>query len=259
MQPIKIKFRSTQNINIHKMQSNILKTLTILLLSLSTLQAQEKLKIFKFDPLPLVTSALSFGIESFNEDRSRSTEFHLGIRYKKDNDNYYASPIIINNVPQDYQSDWKGLFASVERRFYVPAFKDKGANFLNQESSQSGVYFSPSLRLDFNNNDYAESVSEYVYNSDTKFDEYVQTARVGNTNYFGIMPAMNFGVQFTLFQYAYIDLHIGGGIRIQSVDENQIIGPNYSNNYNYNNNAITTFVTKEGVQPTGGITFGLKL
>jgi hypothetical protein len=236
------------------------KTTTLLLITLlisSTLKAQEKLKIFKFDPLPLATSALSFGLETFNEDRSRSTEIHLGVRYKKDNDNYYGGPIYINNLAQDLHSDWKGLFASVERRFYVPAFKDRGANFFNQESSQSGVYFSPSLRLDFNNNDYAESVSEYVNNPVTKVDEYVQTLRVGNSNYFGIMPAMNFGVQFTIFQYAYIDLHIGGGIRVQSVDENQDIGPNYSNNYN--SNAITTFVTKEGVQPTGGITIGLKL
>ena len=238
------------------MKANFLKTLTILLLSISSLHAQEKLKIFKFDPLPLATSALSFGIESFNEDRSRSTEFHLGIRYKKDND-YYVGFTNINGAGVDLFSDWKGLFASVERRFYVPAFKDRSANFFNQENSQSGVYFSPSLRLDFNNNDYVESTSTYVFNPSTKQDEYVQSIRSGNTNYLGIMPAMNFGVQFTIFQYAYIDLHIGGGIRIQDENKNNTIGPSKSNNYN--NNAITTFVTKEGVQPTGGITFGLKL
>jgi hypothetical protein len=222
----------------------------------SIAHAQEKLKIFKFDPLPLVTSALSFGIENFNEDRSRSTVFHLGIRYKKDNDNY-GNPVILNNVQQSLYSDWKGLFATVERRFYVPSFKDKGANFLNSEASQSGVYFSPSLRLDVNQNDYARNSYGYIHNPISGQQDYVDTFSSGKTNFIGIMPAMNFGVQFTIFQYAYIDLHIGGGIRVQNTTEKDGVG--FPSSYNNYANSITTFVTKEGVQPTGGITFGLKL
>lgn len=237
------------------------KLLILLLLSPVLLSAQQKadknLKVFKFDPLPLATSALSFGYETFNNDRSRSWEFHLALRYKTDTDFYYDRPAGADEL--EPFADWKGAMVSAERRFYVPQFKDRGPNIFNQEFSQSGVYFAPSLRFDFNQNKYDQGRYEYQYNPETDKSNYTLITDKGKVNYSSIMPALNFGVQFTIFQYAYIDLHVGGGIRFQSENilEQEKSGTNYS--YYNNDNAITTFVLKEGVQPTGGITFGLRL
>lgn len=235
-------------------------------MSIGQLAAQEttkekNLKVFKFDPLPLATSTLSFGVESFNADRTRSTEIHLGIRYRKDNDDYYYEvPVGVHAEPINQFSDWKGVTGTIARRFYVPAFRDREANILNQEASQSGVYFAPSLRLDFNQNEYDRSSYQYVsYDPDGKVDKYELMTRTGKINYLGAMPSLNFGVQFTVFQYAYIDLHVGGGVRIQSTNVLEETNTGTGNNYYYQDNAITTFVIKEGVQPTGGITFGLRL
>jgi hypothetical protein len=223
-------------------------------------QAQEKLKVFKFQPLPLATSMLAFGIESFNEDRTRSTVFNLGIRYKKDNDrNYsYAESSVGGGDFINQFSDWKGIMGSLERRFYVPEFMDKEANMLNQKGSQSGVYFSPSLRIDFNQSDYDRSYYNYIYIPETQTQTSELLANSGKINFIGIMPSLNFGVQFTIFQYAYIDLHIGGGIRVQweNLVEQQSSG---NNSYYREGGIIEGLVIKEGVQPTGGITFGLKL
>ena len=239
------------------------KVFTLLALTLvfvSKSQAQEKLKIFKFQPLPLATSMLAFGVENFNEDRTRSTVFNLGIRYKKDNDGgfSYAEPSINGGEYINQFSDWRGIMGSVERRFYVPAFKDKGANMLNQENSQSGVYFSPSVRVDYNQNEYDRSYFNYIYDSETDTQMSELRPNSGKVNFLGIMPAINLGVQFTIFQYAYVDLHIGGGIRVQwedAIEQNN----SRNNTYNRDGGIIQTLVTREGVQPTGGITFGLKL
>ena len=219
---------------------------------------ENNLKIFKFDPLPLATSALSFAYETFNDDRSRSWEFHLGLRYKTDSDFYYERPPGFDEL--EPFTDWKGAMGSVERRFYVPQFKDRGPNIFNQEFSQSGVYFAPSVRFDFNQNKYDQTRYEYQYNPESNKTDYKLFTDKGKINYASVMPALNFGVQFTIFQYAYLDLHVGGGIRFQSKNilEQEKSDSNYSNYYN-NDNAITTFVLKEGVQPTGGITFGLRL
>jgi hypothetical protein len=234
--------------------------LTLIFIFMSKGQAQEKLKVFKFQPLPLATSMLAFGVESFNEDRSRSMVFNLGIRYKKDNDRTYsyAESSVSGGDFINQFSDWRGIMGSVERRFYVPAFKDKGANMLNQEGSQSGVYFSPSLRVDYNQSDYDRSYYNYIYDQESQTQTSELLANNGKINYLGIMPALNFGVQFTIFQYAYIDLHIGGGIRVQWEDvvEQQ---SSRTNSYYRDGGIIEELVIKEGVQPTGGITFGLKL
>ncbi|WP_304238400.1 hypothetical protein [Jiulongibacter sediminis] len=235
--------------------------IALLLISSLAVFAQQKenknLKIFKFDPLPLATSALSFGYETFNTDRSRSWEFHLGLRYKTDDDFYYERPLGTEEL--EPFADWKGAMVSVERRFYVPQFKDRGPNIFNQEFSQSGVYFAPSVRFDFNQNKYDQSRYEYQYKPEATEADYTLITDTGKVNYASIMPALNFGVQFTIFQYAYLDLHVGGGIRFQSKNilEQQKTESTYSY-YNYDN-AITNFVLKEGVQPTGGITFGLRL
>ncbi|MGR3809382.1 hypothetical protein [Jiulongibacter sp. NS-SX5] len=225
---------------------------------LSYAQKEEKLKIFKFDPLPLTTSALSFGVESFNAERTRSMDIHLGLRYKKDNSTYYYETPV-GGEQLDPFTDWKGFQLTVARRFYVPAFKDRDPNIFNQETSQSGVYFAPSLRVDFNQNEYDQSRYVGQYKQETNTTEYILITDKGKTNYSAVMPALNFGVQFSLFQYGYIDLHVGGGIRFQSENtiNKEFTGVNSS--YYRSGDAINNFILKEGVQPTGGITFGLRL
>jgi hypothetical protein len=86
----------------------------------------------------------------------------------------------------------------------------------------------------------------------------------GRISYLGVMPNMNIGLQFTIFQNLYIDTYIGGGIRFLSqkkskeikdiVPQNVHLSGYYGGN---DNGALTTFVIREGVQPNFGFSLGL--
>ncbi len=220
----------------------------------------KNLHLFKFNPLQLVTSSLSFGYESFNKDMSRSTVVNLGIRYNNGNNNNYYGVNYDNITGQSIEqfSDWRGVTASIERRFYIPHMQQGKGDFLMSDRGKYGVYLSPSLRFDYNNNKYDASYFDYKYPQDGGNPETFRVTNTGNVNYVGIMPAMNFGIQFTLFQYAYIDMYVGGGIRLQNTKV--VSGNAPGTNYNYNNSGpIQSLVIKEGVQPTGGISIGLPL
>jgi hypothetical protein len=217
---------------------------------------EKNLTIFKFNPLQLATSSLSFSIEKFNQEKSRSSNFTFGVRYRDDDRNNYGS-YSPNGTTLDTYDKWKGLTGIYERRIYVPRFKDGRPNFINTESSQNGIYLAPSLRIDYTNRDFKNGGFEYVYDDMGKIISETVNYDSGVATYVGIMPSINLGVQFSIFQYGYIDLFVGGGLRIQSENiKNQVSDNRYSY---YNSNIITELVLSQGVRPNGGISFGVRI
>lgn len=219
-------------------------------------EKDKNLTIFKFNPLQLVTSSLSFSVEKFNYEQKRSNNLTIGIRYKDDVQNYYNNNIGANGDIIDNYDTWKGLTAIYERRIYVPRFKEGKPNFINTESSQNGVYLAPSLRVDYTNRSYSNGYFETKFDNTGNVVGESKIFNAGNVTYLGVMPAINLGIQFSIFQYGYIDLFVGGGVRFQ--DENikdQVVS---RNNYYGNSSAIDELVLREGVRPNGGISIGVK-
>ncbi|MBP8156582.1 MAG: hypothetical protein KAX81_06100 [Leadbetterella sp.] len=246
------------------MKNLLLAIFTIATITASAQQTEEKtLKIFKFQPFSLITGSMNFGEEIFNKSKTRSTVIGLGIRYINREDDIYDNYGAISSYKQN--SKWQGATASIERRFYVPGFfsGDK-YSFINNKS-KFGVYLSPGLKVEYNVNDYDKGSFYYLTDSTkpnnitSKF--YQNSGRVA---YLGVMPNMNIGMQFTIFQNLYIDTYIGGGIRFisqkKSKEIKDTIPPNV-NSFGYyganDNSALTTFVIKEGVQPNFGFSLGL--
>lgn len=221
-------------------------------------QDEKNLKIFKFNPLQLVTSSLSFSIESFNKEQSRSNNFTFGLRYKNDPNNYSFGPVVSpNGEVLDQRDDWKGVTGIYERRIYVPKFKEGKPNFINTESSQNGIYLAPSLRLDYTMRDYDLSFFEFQYDSNGRIIGETTNFNSGKATYLGIMPSINLGVQFSIFQYGYIDLFVGGGLRVQ-VENEEEIKRSSQNYYGIGSNNITDFVLNQGVLPNVGISVGVR-
>jgi hypothetical protein len=230
-----------------------------LALSINTFGQDEKpLKIFKFNPLQLATSSLSFSIEAFNKQQDRSNNFTIGLRYRNDFDNYGYNPVSVSGNEIKQKDDWKGLTAVYERRFYVPKFKDGKPNFINTESSQNGIYLAPSLRLDYTQRDYNYGNFSYQYDNNGQIISETTSFNSGKSSFLGVMPSINLGVQFSIFQYGYIDLFIGGGLRVQNEEESNVVRTG-NNFYSQGNNIITELVLSQGVRPNGGISVGVRL
>ncbi len=219
-------------------------------------------KIFKFLPFSLITGSLTMSQEKFNAEKNRSTIFTLGLRYIKTNQEAtnYSSTTQIN---VDQFNKWTGGMMGIERRFYVPSFKSGDKTLFFNEKAQFGVYLSTGLRLDYNSNTYDKSNYNYVYDQtkpNTQTGILVENS--GRVNYFGVMPNMNIGIQFTLFQNLYIDTFIGGGLRL--INKNIVRKTQSNNNQNsyFGDNlqirATENFMLKEGVQANFGCSLGLK-
>lgn len=247
------------------------KTIILLLILISNVSfAQDKkpdakLKVFKFNPLGLITSSLSFGLESFNAEKTRSTVLNFGMRYRKNSNDYYGQNFNELGDRINQFSDYKGVMLGVERRLYVPAMrliKDRLTKELKPNSF--GVYFAPAARLDFNQNVFDRSNYNVIYNNpdgtSVNPPKYTKIINTGKVNYLSVMPSMNIGFQFTFLQYAYVDAQLGGGLRFQKINEVERKSDPNLNTYNYSDsNAITEILLKEGVRPSGSITLGLKL
>lgn len=221
---------------------------------------EDNLSTFRFYPFQLVTSSLAFGKEAFSENKTRSTVFLLGVRYRNwKNTDYNTPPAGLS--PIDQFNDWKGLTGSVERRFYIPAFRQKEDGTLVDRNGSSGVYFAPGLRMDYNQNKYDNSTYSFTYDNQGQQSKNTYIENKGTVNYLGIMPYMNLGMQFTIFEYMYIDIYAGGGIRY--VDENVVSkSTNVNRNSGYfsgnGSGAIEELILKTGVQPNIGMAIGLK-
>jgi hypothetical protein len=241
------------------------KLLLFLLVAVSSTSfAQQKetsdknLSVFRFYPFQLITSSLAFGKETFNADRSKSTVLMLGVRYK----NWEGTGYNPQGTGIDQFNNWQGISAGVERRFYVPSFRtpDKGTFFDNNGSF--GVYLAPGLRGDFNQRNYDYSTYMQIYDNEKQITTNSLVTNKQKSNLIGIMPYMNLGLQFTIFQYMYIDMYAGGGLRfLQENITSQTKSGSGANDYYYNsgNGALEEIVLKKGVQPNIGLTIGLKL
>jgi hypothetical protein len=241
--------------------------LAFFILSVIAANAQQNddkpLKIFKFQPFSLITGSMNFGEEIFNKSKTRSTVIGLGLRYINRKSDVYNNFGVISAFKQT--SKWQGLTFSLERRFYVPGFLSGDKySFLN-DKAKFGVYLAPGVKLEYNQNDYDKGSyyqiidSSKVGNYDSKFYQ-----NSGRLRYLGVMPNMNIGLQFTVFQNLYIDTYIGGGIRFISQKlTNQKVDPTPGGSLNYGyygvneNGAVQTFVIREGVQPNFGFSLGL--
>ncbi|MCP9761464.1 hypothetical protein [Lacihabitans soyangensis] len=246
-----------------------MKKLILAIFSLGTFatsaqQNEEKpLKIFKFQPFSLVTGSMNFGEEIFNKSRTRSTVIGLGIRYINRKNDIYDSYGTISAYKQN--SKWQGATFSVERRFYVPGFFSGDKYSFINDKSKFGVYLSPGLKVEYNVNDYDKGGFYYLTDS-TKPNNMVSKfyRNSGRISYLGLLPNMNIGLQYTIFQNLYIDTYIGGGIRFLSQKKSKEVKDTVPQNGNFTgyyggneNGALTTFVIREGVQPNFGFALGL--
>ena len=233
------------------------------LASMAQQNAEKPLKIFKFQPFSLITGSMNFGEEIFNKSRTRSTVIGLGIRYINRKNDIYDSYSAVSAYKQN--SKWQGATFSVERRFYVPGFFSGDKYSFINDKSKFGVYLSPGIKVEYNVNDFDRGGFYYINdankpnNMDSKFYR-----NFGRISYVGVMPNMNIGLQFTIFQNLYIDIYIGGGIRFLSQKKSKEIKDTVPQNVNLSgyyggndNGALTTFVIREGVQPNFGFSLGL--
>lgn len=228
--------------------------------NISFAQKVEKMKIFRFQPFSLITGSLTMGEEFFNEANTRSTVINIGVRYvnKEATSSYDYSGSNIH----DQFNQWKGASLSVERRFYVPGFfTGEKFSFIN-DKAHFGIYFAPGVKGEFNSNDF-DLGGYYTKYLPEKPNEpvYELYNNTGKVNYLSVMPNMNVGLQFTLFQNLYIDTSVGGGIRFMMknvIEKNQ--STNSGGYYSYSNidtPAIDQFIIKEGVQPNFSFALGL--
>ncbi|WP_255066535.1 hypothetical protein [Lacihabitans sp. LS3-19] len=233
---------------------------SLVFFAVSIANAQEKnLKIFKFQPFSLITGSMNFNQEIFNKSQTRSTVFGIGLRYVNKDNEVYNYDNFGNSTPYTQTNKWQGATASVDRRFYVPGFFSGDKYTFINEKAKFGVYLSAGLKLEYNINNYDNSSYIYIPDTTKLNSTYKLSKNTGKVSYLGIMPNMNIGMQFTLFQNLYIDTYIGGGIRFISKKISNEVNDGPANGYNYyvNSNAIETFVIKEGVQPNFGFSLGL--
>ncbi len=223
----------------------------------------EKLVLLKLYPIPLATSSMAFGAEIFNKDKTRSTNVILGIRYS--NEAMNSSAIIGGkNESIDNFSKWSGLTGQIERRMYVPAFTrlEKGTWLDNYGSL--GVYWAPTLKMDYSVNDFDKSFFDYSRgnNNGSGSFEPMKVTNLGKISYVGVTPSLNIGLQFTMFQYLYLDFSIGAGLRLldTNVISQEQSGGNAGQYSNYNglSTNIDRAIQNDGVQVTGGISIGVK-
>lgn len=244
------------------MKNALLGLLTLITFSAQAQKTEDKpLKIFKFHPFSLVTGSMSFSQEMYNKDKNKSTVISLGLRYIN-NENIAQDYSYSSAKPIQQHNKWTGGHLSVDRRFYVPAFQNgEKLSFIN-EKAQFGVYLSTGIKVDFNTNDYDKSFYGSIPDSLKQGGTKIQRIdNAGKIRYLGFMPNMNIGMQFTLFQNLYMDLFIGGGLRIVSKTIISQKQTDYASGYYYNNSiqtgAVENFIVREGVQPNFGFALGL--
>lgn len=235
--------------------------LLILLLKPGHSVGQEKnTKVLKLQPFSFITGSLNVQQEIFSKDMKKSTSILLGVR----NVNNTTNNVDYNSGSSkalENTDKWKGVTIGIDRKIYVPAFQKITSQTLDK--NRIGLYFSIGARIEYNENTFNRDY--YTQNQDVlKPGVYTQVLNNynGKINYLGIMPNLNLGLQFTVFQNLYCDITLGGGLKFISTKEKQVVGAPNSNIYYYDNlatNAIATFVIKEGVRPNFGFGLGLEI
>jgi hypothetical protein len=235
----------------------------LFLISFNTFaQDAKRLKIFKFHPFSLITGSLNVSQETFNTENTKSFIVGLGVRYVNRKDqSYFQNGTINEPIPQF--NKWQGATLSLERRLYVPGFFGGDKYSFISEKGQFGIYFSGGAKLEYNVNQYDNSRVGYTVDPKNNSNLQIKITDQSKTQYLGIMPNINMGMQFTLFQNLYTDIHIGGAIRFLSSKVLESKKTNTQDQYYYGNTlsrtAINTFIIKEGVQANFGFGLGLRL
>jgi hypothetical protein len=222
----------------------------------------EKLVLLKLYPLPLATSSMAFGAEMFNKDKTRSTNVMLGIRYSNEAN--------IQSSLRD-ENAWIGLLGQIERRIYVPKFKQFDKGTWIDKNGSLGIYWSPTLKMDYSINDFNRKYYNPLFDRiNPNSSETEVITDIGKVSYTGITPSLNIGLQFTMFQYLYLDFSIGAGMRLLDINVMSDDGSGGSGknvfwttgeyiNYSGLSSNIYQAIRNDGVQVTGGISIGVKL
>ncbi len=246
-------------------QNNILMKniffICVLISNFSFGQDAKPIKIFKFHPFSLATGSLSVSQEKFNKEATKSTIVGLGLRYiNSKSQTYLQNPGFSEVIPQF--NKWQGATLSLERRIYVPGFFGSEKNKFLNDDALFGVYFSGGAKVEYNVNTYDNSRVNYVNEPNSSSGKQVKVIDTGTKQYIGVLPNLNMGVQFTLFQNLYTDIQIGGAIRFLSAktlkSKQDILGDSYYYN-GLNKELIGAFVVKEGVQANFNFGLGLRL
>jgi hypothetical protein len=238
------------------------KFLFIFLLSISLVFGQntQAFKLLKFHPISLASGSLNMSEEFFNKKLNKSIIVGLGIRYFNENDigSYQYG---ISSSPVNQFNKWQGGSISLEKRIYLPSFSEVEKSFLFSKKNTLGLYFSTGAKVEYNLNSFDNSrVTNKTDPNSGKIVE-INIIDQGKNEFWGVLPNLNIGLQFTLFQNLYADIHIGGGIRFL---KKNIITSN-KNNYDrfyYDSIRIETinqFIVREGVQGNFGFALGFKI
>jgi len=219
----------------------------------------KSLTLFKFYPLPLITNAMSFGVEKMNRAQTRSTSLLVGIRYRRAEETFF-NPYLQNNATLDNFNQWQGGFMQWERRFYVPTFKrlDQGT-WLDARGS-GGVYWAPSLLVDYSVNSFDRSGFETLFPDQSGQPDIRPFVHRGDVRLFSVKPSLVMGVQYTLFEHLYFDMSLGAGLRWLTNTEDVEKTPNQSSGYYSSNltNATDELLYRAGVRVSGQIAIGVK-
>jgi hypothetical protein len=216
-----------------------------------------KLKVFKFNPLGLITSSLSFGLESFNAEKTRSIVLNCGIRYRKKSNAYFGKKYNELGDRVDQFSNYSGVMLGLERRMYVPTLRlIKNQSTKKLKSNSFGVYFAPAIRFDFNQHHFDTSDYTIIYDNVERKPKSLKLENTGKVNYLSLMPSVNIGFQFSFLQNAYVDAQLGGGLRFQKINElERKLDPSLNDFNNFSPRIlIREILLKEGVRPSGSIT-----
>jgi hypothetical protein len=240
-----------------------MKKLILILVLLSTgaiAQENKKMKIFKFHPFSLVTGSMNVSEEIFNKEDTKSFVVGLGVRYVNKKDLIsFQNGTNLETIQQF--NKWQGTTVSIERRLYVPGFFGGDKSAFATDKGRFGIYFSGGSKFEYNVNSYDNSRQGYINDPKTNSGTTIKVIDQAKTQYIGIVPNLNLGMQFTVFQNLYTEIQIGGAIRF--ISKKVLESKRENNNDPYygslNREAINAFILKEGVQANFGFGLGLRL
>lgn len=156
-----------------------------------------KRNVIKITPQQFIRNTLQGSYERFSSDFKTSRQVSLGLLYRRDANSWSGG---------DSPQAQTGVFAEIQGRRYVPGFRQYTARRNNRMQAQ-GVYLSGFLR-----GEYIAINGEYsVWDTGTNLP---RTATLDD-RILAINPGFVIGYQRTLWQFVYLDLYVGGGLRLR--------------------------------------------
>jgi hypothetical protein len=148
-----------------------------------------------FVPTYIFRSTLQIGIQRFNKYQDRSFVLYGGI----------------TGLSGEYLKE-NGYTAEAQYRFYVKRFKVRVNQ--NEKSYQQGIYVGIWARGEQFDGKYAyQDIENFDLQGNIDFISYK-----GTRNVEALSGGIQFGFQQTFAEHFFIDLYVGGGYRVASVD-----------------------------------------